>query len=74
MAWAGPRLVVAASSLRIALQTAGKAEMLVRIVEKYGVKGVGLDLSPHFIRDAESKKRERVSDADLRFIEIDGAE
>ena len=52
----------------------GKAEMLVRIVEKYGAKGVGLDLSPPFIEACEANKRERVPDSDLRFIEIDGVD
>ncbi|MDP6713388.1 MAG: methyltransferase domain-containing protein, partial [SAR202 cluster bacterium] len=51
----------------------GNGEMLVRIVERYGARGVGLDLSPYVIKDAELKKAERAPNVDLQFIEIDGA-
>jgi len=51
----------------------GKGEFLVRLAELQGVSGVGVDLSPYCIRDCEGKKRERVPEADLVFIEMDGA-
>ena len=51
----------------------GKAEMLVRLAERFNVKGVGVDLSPYAIKDAEKKRDLRFPDADLEFICIDGA-
>jgi len=52
----------------------GKGEFLVVLAELHGVSGVGVDLSPYVIRDCERKKSERVPEADLVFIEMDGAE
>jgi SAM-dependent methyltransferase len=52
----------------------GKAELLVRLVESYGVRGVGVDKSPYTIQDAIRKKNERVPDASLEFLEMDGAD
>ena len=52
----------------------GKAEMLVRLVERFGVEGSGVDASPFCIADAEEKRRRRVPNADLNFICVDGAE
>lgn len=51
----------------------GKAELLVRLAERFSIAGTGVDLSPHAIRDAESKRAQRAPGADLRFINIDGA-
>lgn len=51
----------------------GKAELLVRLAERYGIAGVGVDLSPYCIRDARARAAERVPGADLRFLEQDGA-
>ncbi|MBS1253957.1 MAG: putative protein YjhP [Anaerolineales bacterium] len=52
----------------------GKGEFLVRLAEHYGVAGIGVDISPYCIHDAKQKARERVPDAQLEFIEMDGAE
>ena len=52
----------------------GKGEFLVRLAELYDASGVGVDLSPYCIRDCERKKQERVPEADLVFIEMDGAD
>jgi SAM-dependent methyltransferase len=52
----------------------GKGEFLVRLAELHGISGVGVDLSPYCIRDCERKKRERVPEADLVFVERDGAD
>jgi SAM-dependent methyltransferase len=52
----------------------GKGEFLVRLAELHGVSGVGVDLSPYCIRDCERKKQERVPEADLVFMEMDGAD
>jgi SAM-dependent methyltransferase len=52
----------------------GKGEMLIRLAEKYHVKGVGVDKSPYCIREAAESKQKRVPRADLKFLEMDGAQ
>lgn len=52
----------------------GKGEMLIRLAEKYHVKGVGVDKSPYCIREAGERKRQRVPKSDLKFLELDGAQ
>jgi SAM-dependent methyltransferase len=51
----------------------GKAELLIRLVERYSVSAVGVDISPFCIRDARAKAAARVSRAEISFIEMDGA-
>jgi ubiquinone/menaquinone biosynthesis C-methylase UbiE len=51
----------------------GKGEILIRLAEKYMIKGVGIDLSPYSVHDAESRRLERVPNADLKILEMDGA-
>lgn len=51
----------------------GKGEYLVRLAEIYGVSGVGVDISPFCINDCKEKHRERVPEANLIFLEMDGA-
>jgi len=51
----------------------GKGEMLIGLAEKYDIKGLGIDKSPYCVREAEKRKRQRVPQADLRFLETDGA-
>lgn len=52
----------------------GKGEMLIRLAEKYDFKGLGIDKSPFCVREAEKRKRQRVPQADLSFLEMDGAQ
>jgi len=52
----------------------GKGEMLIRLAEKYHVEGVGVDKSPYCIREAAKSKCKRVPRADLKFLEMDGAQ
>jgi SAM-dependent methyltransferase len=52
----------------------GKGEFLLRLAERYGIEGVGVDLSPHFIADARRKQQQRVPEAHLRFLEMEGAD
>lgn len=51
----------------------GKGEMLIRLAEKHEIKGAGVDKSPYCIKEAKKRKLERVPQADLRFLEMDGA-
>jgi SAM-dependent methyltransferase len=52
----------------------GKGEFIIRLAERYGVCGVGVDLSPYCIADARKKHSQRVPDAQLSFVEMDGAD
>ena len=52
----------------------GKGELLLRLAEAYGVRGVGVDLSPFFIAEAERRCGARLPEADIEFVEMDGAD
>ena len=51
----------------------GKAELLVRAVERYGCSAVGVDLSPYALQEARALVAARVPDANVELLEIDGA-
>ncbi|MFP3854272.1 MAG: SAM-dependent methyltransferase [Anaerolineales bacterium] len=52
----------------------GKAEFILRLVEEYGVEGIGVDLSPYCVADARKKQEARIPTAELEFLEMDGAD
>jgi len=52
----------------------GKGEFLIRLAEQYRqIIGTGIDFSPYCINDAQKKHQERVPEAQLHFLEMDGA-
>jgi SAM-dependent methyltransferase len=51
----------------------GKAELLVRLAERYGACGVGVDLSPHFLADAREKIAARLPRGGVSIHETDVA-
>ncbi len=51
----------------------GKGEFLIRLAELYNISGIGVDISPYCIRDCRKKHRDRIPNADLKFVEMDGA-
>ncbi|MHC5037816.1 MAG: SAM-dependent methyltransferase [Planctomycetota bacterium] len=59
---------------RVVEIASGKGEFLLRLVERYGVRATGIDLSPYFVKDARRKSAERTPDADIEFIEMNGAD
>ena len=52
----------------------GKGEFIIRLVERYEIEGIGVDISPYHITDAENKSKARIPDAHLTFLEMDGAD
>jgi SAM-dependent methyltransferase len=52
----------------------GKGAMLMRLAEKYDIKGLGIDKSPYCVREAVKRKRQLVPQSDVRFLEMDGAQ
>ena len=64
------RLEPGAQVLEIAT---GKGEFIIQLAERYEIEGIGIDLSPYCVSDAEEKCNERVPDAQLTFLEMDGA-
>ncbi len=60
-----------AAVLEIAM---GKGEFIIRLAEQRGIHGVGVDISPYCVRDARATLAERAPDADVTFLEMDGAD
>ncbi|MBP7275228.1 MAG: class I SAM-dependent methyltransferase [Kiritimatiellae bacterium] len=52
----------------------GKGEFLVRLAEAYHLRGVGIDLSPFFIADAQRRLMERAPNAEITFTKMNGSE
>jgi SAM-dependent methyltransferase len=52
----------------------GKGEFLIRLAEAYGVRGVGIDISPFFIAEAERRLKARASNASITFTEMNGSD
>ncbi len=52
----------------------GKAELLLRTVERYGANGVGVDISPYEIETARGRAAQRGLRRQVEFIEGSGAE
>jgi SAM-dependent methyltransferase len=61
------------SGARVLDIACGAGELLVRLAERYGVGGVGVDVSAGALEIARQKARERVPNAGLEFVECDGA-
>ena len=51
----------------------GKGEFIIRMAEQYEIEGIGVDISPYHVSDAVKKCKERIPDAHLTFLEMDGA-
>ena len=49
----------------------GKGEFLVRLAEMYHITGIGVDISPYFIQEAQAKAKHRVPNAPLAFMQLD---
>jgi len=52
----------------------GKGEFLIRLVEAYGARCTGIDISPHCINDAEARLKARAPGANVTFMKMNGAD
>jgi SAM-dependent methyltransferase len=52
----------------------GKGEFLIRLAETYGARGIGIDISPYFIAEAERRLRVRLPDGGITLTKMDGAD
>jgi SAM-dependent methyltransferase len=52
----------------------GKGEFIIRLAERYKIEGIGVEISPYHVSDAKKMIKERVPDARLTFLEMDGAD
>ena len=51
----------------------GKGEFLIRLAEAYGVRGMGIDISPFYIAEAERRLKARTSGPGISFTKMNGA-
>jgi SAM-dependent methyltransferase len=51
----------------------GKGEFLIRLSELYDISGIGVDISPYFIKECRMRKNQRIPGSDIKFLEMDGA-
>ncbi|MFX0163627.1 MAG: SAM-dependent methyltransferase [Candidatus Hodarchaeota archaeon] len=52
----------------------GKGEFLIRLAELYDISGVGVDLSPYFVKDFLEKYQKLIPKSDIKILEMDGAD
>jgi len=60
------------SGARVLEIATGKGEFIIRLAELYNIEGIGVDLSPYCVSAAREKQKERIPDAQLKFLEMDG--
>jgi len=51
----------------------GKGESLIRLAELFSISGIGVDISPYFLKYCQDEKDKRVPNSDIKFLEMDGA-
>lgn len=52
----------------------GKAEFLIRLVKRYDLSAIGIDLSPYYINEANIRIKELIPKSKIKLIEMDGAQ
>lgn len=68
------RLLRLPAGVRVVDIACGKGEFLIHLAEAYRVDCLGIDLSPFFIAEARKRLEVRASEAEVTFMEMDGAE
>ena len=62
------------SEARVADIACGKGEFLIRLTETYGVRGIGVDISPFCIADAQRQLQARAPGAEVVFSQMNGSD
>src|SRR5512147_2425749 len=52
----------------------GKGEFLIRLAEAYGIRGIGIDISPFCIADAQRQLQMRAKEAEVVFSQMNGSD
>jgi SAM-dependent methyltransferase len=52
----------------------GKGEFLMRLAEAYGIRGIGIDISPFCIAEAQRQLQVRASGAEVVFSQMNGSD
>ena len=52
----------------------GKGEFLIRLAEAYGIRGIGIDISPFCIADAQRQLQMRAQEAEVVFSQMNGSD
>jgi len=52
----------------------GKGELLIRLAEAYGIRGIGVDISPFYIADAQRQLQARTPGAKVVFRQMNGSD
>ncbi|HAU36472.1 MAG TPA: class I SAM-dependent methyltransferase [Phycisphaerales bacterium] len=52
----------------------GKGEFLIRLAEAYGARGMGIDISPFFIAEADRRLKARAPSSGIAFTRMNGAD
>lgn len=52
----------------------GKGEFLIRLAETYGIRGIGIDMSPFFIADAQQRLQTRAPGGEVAFRQMNGSD
>ncbi|MBM4024620.1 MAG: class I SAM-dependent methyltransferase [Planctomycetes bacterium] len=59
---------------RVADIACGKGEFLIRLAEAYGIRGIGIDISPFCIADAQRQLQRRAPGAEVVFRQMNGSD
>ncbi len=52
----------------------GKGEFLIRLAEAYGACGIGIDISPFYVAEAERRLAKRASGVSVTFSQMNGSD
>jgi SAM-dependent methyltransferase len=63
-----------ANGARVVDIACGKGELLIRLAQVYGIRGIGIDISPFHIAEAQRQLERRVPGAEVVFREMNGSD
>jgi SAM-dependent methyltransferase len=63
-----------AAEARVVDIACGKGELLIRLAKAYGIRGIGVDISPFCIADAQRQLQVRMPGAKVAFCQMNGSD